>query len=49
MALEKLQKILSEYGLSEDEIDSLLARFLEEEAQFYIECIELVKENTIYH
>ena len=45
-ALEKLENILSEYGLSEEDINYLLAQFLEEEAQLYIECMNLLKENT---
>lgn len=32
-------------GMSEVEADSLLAIFLEEEAQLYIECMEAVEED----
>ena len=45
-ALEKLENILSEYGLSEIEINYLLAQFLEEEAQLYIDCMNSSKENV---
>ena len=45
-ALEKLENILSEYGLSEEDINYLLAQFLEEEAEFYVECMNLLEENT---
>ena len=45
-ALEKLENILSKYGLSEDDINYLLAQFLEEEAELYIECMDSLT-NTI--
>ena len=38
-ALEKLKNILSECGLTEDDINYLLGQFLEEEAELYVECM----------
>lgn len=46
-ALEKLEIILSDYGLSETDINCLLAQFLEEEAQLYIEATSLVNNENI--
>lgn len=45
-ALERLENILLEHGLSEDDINYLLAQFLEEEAQLYIDCMNSLKENV---
>ena len=42
----KLEKILLEYGLSDDDIVYLLAQYLEEEAQLYIDCMKTLKERT---
>ena len=43
-ALEKLSAILLEYGMTDYEINMLLGRFLEEEAQDYVECMSFMKE-----
>ena len=42
---------LLETGMSQIEIDHLMARFLEEEAFDFVECVNLVKqeENTTIH
>ena len=45
-ALEKLETILSKQGLSEDDINYLLAQFLEEEAELYVECMKSLKESN---
>ena len=42
-ALEKLENILSDCGLSEDDINYLLAQFLEEEAELYVQCMKALK------
>lgn len=42
-ALEKLENILSKYGLSEEDINYLLGQFLEEEAELYVECMNSLK------
>ncbi|MBR0137052.1 MAG: hypothetical protein IJM15_01410 [Erysipelotrichaceae bacterium] len=43
-ALDKLIKILAAAGMNDDESNTLLGRFLEEEAFGYVECmIELTK------
>ena len=47
-AFEKLEGILSNYGLSDEEINNLLAEFLEEEAEPYVECMNLVKTKENY-
>ena len=52
-ALIVINDKLSETGMSQIEIDHLMARFLEEEALDYVECLkqfeEDVKKNTIVH
>lgn len=36
---------LLETGMSQEEVDMLMGRFLEEETQEYIDCINLVKDH----
>ena len=43
-ALEELNERLLSSGLDQDEIDHLLARFLEEEAYDYVDCMEVMKD-----
>ena len=48
------EKLLST-GMSQEEVDMLMGRYLEEEAQDYVECMNIIKEqfkskeNTILH
>lgn len=44
-ALIIINEKLLESGMDQVEIDHLMARFLEEEAQEYVECIDLVKDH----
>ncbi len=44
-ALDQLTSILSSAGLKDDDINMLLGRFLEEEAEDYVECMSLVRES----
>ena len=44
-ALDQLTSILSSAGLRDDDINMLLGRFLEEEAEDYVECMSLVRES----
>ena len=43
-AIEELKTILRSTGYTEREIDMLLAKFLEEEAELYIKSIETVEK-----
>ena len=43
-AIEELTVLLLSTGLNENEINILLGRFLEEEADLYCECIKSVEE-----
>ena len=43
-ALEELNEHLLSSGMDQNEIDHLLARFLEEEAYEYVECMEYMKD-----
>lgn len=43
-AMEKLSSILLDYGMVNDDINMLLGKFLEEEAEVYVECISIIKE-----
>ena len=43
-ALEELSDKLSLIGMSDQEINMLLGRFLQEEAYDYIECMELIEK-----
>ena len=43
-ALEELNECLLSSGLDQDDIDHLLARFLEEEAYDYVDCMEVMKD-----
>lgn len=43
-ALDELNKLLLSTGTDQNDIDHLLARFLEEEAYEYVECMEYMKE-----
>ena len=43
-ALEELNERLLSSGLHQDDIDHLLARFLEEEAYDYVDCMEVMKD-----
>ena len=45
-AMMEIEEILQSTGMTETEIDYLMARFLEEEARLYVECIDSVGENT---
>ena len=43
-ALIEIEDKLKSTGMTETEIDYLMARFLEEEANDYVECMKLVPE-----
>ena len=43
-ALEELNERLLSSGLDQNDIDHLLARFLEEEAYDYVDCMEVMKD-----
>lgn len=43
-ALEQLTAFLSSAGMKDDDINMLLGRFLEEEAEDYVECMSLIRE-----
>lgn len=43
-AIIELHEKLLKAGLTDSEADALAARFLEEEAEMYCECMNLVKE-----
>ena len=43
-AMMVIEDKLLETGMSQEEIDYLMSRFLEEEAQTYVECMKLVEE-----
>lgn len=43
-AYDELFDILSESGLNESDIHMLLGRFLEEEADMYVECMDVISE-----
>lgn len=43
-SLEQLSSVLSSTGMSDDDINMLLGKFLEEEAEDYVECMSLIKE-----
>ena len=45
-ALIEVTEILRSTGMSNEEIDMLMGRFLYEEAQDYIECINIIKLNN---
>lgn len=45
-SLEKLEIILFKFGLSEEDINYLLAQFLEEEAELYIDCMKSLKNTS---
>lgn len=47
-SLEKLEIILSRFGFSEEDINYLLAQFLEEEAELYIECMNYLNKNATH-
>ena len=44
-ALIEIDEKLMSTGMSETEVDMLMARFLEEEAKNYVDCMELVDED----
>ncbi|MBQ2659131.1 MAG: hypothetical protein IJF87_11260 [Erysipelotrichaceae bacterium] len=44
-AYKELFDILSASEMSESEICKLLGRFLEEEADMYVECMELIRDH----
>lgn len=54
-ALIEIDERLMSTGMTETEVDMLMARFLEEEAKDYVDCMKLVdedffeKESTIIH
>ena len=41
-AMMEIDELLQSTGMSETEVDYLMARFLEEEAENYVECMKLV-------
>ena len=41
-ALIEIDELLQSTGMSENDVAHLLARFLEEEAKHFVECMELV-------
>lgn len=45
-ALIIIDRKLKETGMSQEEIDFLISRFLQEEARDYVECMKLVEEQT---
>ena len=50
-AMMEIDELLQSTGMSETEVDFLMARFLEEEAFDYVECMKLVepqKEETYF-
>ena len=47
-ALEEVSYWLKRGGLTEHEINVILAAFLEQEAQLYIDCMKLVESNENY-
>ena len=47
-AIDTLSLLLKNAGLNDDDINMLLAQFLEEEAEDFIECMESISEDVIY-
>ena len=45
--LEELTDILLSTGMSQSEVDHLLARFLEEQAYDYVRCMKLMKKGIV--
>ena len=43
-ALEELNTRLLSSGMDQDDVDHLLARFLEEEAYDYVDCMDVMKD-----
>ena len=43
-AFVEIGEILESTGMSESDVAHLLARFLEEEAKHFVECMELVED-----
>ena len=43
-ALEELNERLLSSGMDQDDVDHLLARFLEEEAYDYVDCMDVMKD-----
>ena len=43
-ALEELNARLLSSGMDQDDVDHLLARFLEEEAYDYVDCMDVMKD-----
>ena len=43
-ALEELNARLLSSGMDQDDVDHLLARFLEEEAYDYVDCTDVMKD-----
>ena len=43
-ALEELNARLLSSGMDQDDVDHLLARFLEEEAYDYVDCMDVIKD-----
>ena len=41
-AMMEIDELLQSTGMSETEVDFLMARFLEEEAKDYVECMKLI-------
>lgn len=44
-ALEEITYWLKRSGLDQDETDTLLGLFLEQESEFYVECMNLIRHN----
>lgn len=43
-ALEELNTRLLSSGMDQDDVDHLLAKFLEEEAYDYVDCMDVMKD-----
>ena len=44
-AMMEIDELLQSTGMSETEVDYVMARFLEEEAEDYVECMKLVENH----
>lgn len=45
-AMFEIEDKLKETGMSQQEIDLLMSRFLEEEAKPYVDCMELIDQEA---
>ena len=48
-ALEELNTRLLSSGMDQDDVDHLLARFLEEEAYDYVDCMDVMKDMLVQY